>query len=365
MSVLHIINSLNFGGAEKLLFDTIPKLKDKGLEVDLMILYGEKTFFFKELEKRCNIKIIKPKKLISVYHISHFFLIKKYIKNYDTVHVHLFPCLYWVAIASIFTKKPPKLLFTEHNTNNRRRNNILFKYLDRFIYKKYDKVIAISDGVKQNLKDHLGQEKNNIIQINNGVDISFFHNSKPYSNLEINLPEDAKIIIQVSSFYPQKDHDTLLKAVSLLPEDTHLILVGNGVLIEEKKKLASDLNITKRVHFLGYRNDVNRLLKTADICVLSSHYEGFGLAIVEGMASGIPCIGSNVKGLSEVLKDAGILFERGDHIQLKNSLEKLLSDKQYYDSIVEKCIKKSKEYDISLMVNKHLKVYNSLKKQIN
>lgn len=365
MRVLHIINSLNFGGAEKLLFDTLPKFKDKGLEVHLMVLYGEETFFFKELVKKHSLTIIKTKKLRSVYHISHFFEIRKHLKNYDIVHVHLFPCLYWVAIASIFTRHSSKLLFTEHNTNNRRRDLVVFKYLDKFIYKKYDKIIAISKGVKENLNKHLGNIKHNITEINNGVDTRFFKEANAYSHAEIGLPKTAKVIIQVASFYPQKDQDTLLKSVALLPEDTHLLLVGSGPLVKDKRELASKLNITNRVHFLGYRDDVSRLLKTAHICVLSSHYEGFGLSIVEGMAAGIPCIGSDVKGLSEVLKDGGVIFETGNHLQLKKIIETLFSDKKYYDAIAKKGEDKSKKYDISLMVNSHLKVYNTLTDPIN
>mgnify|MGYP000294801803 FL=1 len=145
-----------------------------------------------------------------------------------------------------------------------------------------------------------------------------------------------------------------------MPEDVHLLLVGNGVLIEEKKKLASHLKISDRVHFLGYRSDVSRLLKTADICVLSSHYEGFGLAIVEGMAAGIPCIGTNVDGLSQVIEGAGLLFETGNHNQLKEKLHQLFTDKEYYNKISKQCEVRAKEYDISLMINAYVNLYNEL-----
>lgn len=360
MKVLHIINSLNFGGAEKLLYDCIPKFKAQGLDVNIMVLYGKKTFFYNTLEKQHNIKIIKPKKIISIYNISHILHIRKVIKHYDIVHVHLFPALYWVALASIFLKKSPKLLLTEHNTVNRRRNSKVFKYLDQQIYKNYQTVIAISKGVKINLEQHLGKNNYNIITINNGVDTHFFNQAKAYLNTQLNIPNKAKLIIQISSFYPQKDQDTLIKAAALLEENIHVLLVGDGALINEKKKLAITLNIGHRVHFLGYRNDVERLLKTAHICVLSSHYEGFGLAAVEGMASGIPCIASNLKGLREVVKNAGILFEVGNHLELKKIIEQLFLDQAYYDSIANKCRNRAKQYDISLMIRQHLNLYSTL-----
>ena len=360
MKLLHIINSLHFGGAEKLLLDTVPAFKRKGIDVEIMVLYNEKTFFYKELENRYKIKIIAPKKRKSIYSLSHILWIRKYIKNYDIIHVHLFPSLYWLSLATLFLTYKTKLLFTEHNTQNRRYHLPFFKYLDAYIYNKYHKTIAISEGVKNNLQNHLGSSYTAIEVINNGINTKVFQDSIGYTNNELGLSEGVKKVIQISSFTAQKDQDTLLKAIELLPEDVHLLLVGNGVLIEEKKKLASHLKISDRVHFLGYRSDVSRLLKTADICVLSSHYEGFGLAIVEGMAAGIPCIGTNVDGLSQVIEGAGLLFETGNHNQLKEKLHQLFTDKEYYNKISKQCEVRAKEYDISLMINAYVNLYNEL-----
>lgn len=360
MKVLHVINSLYFGGAEKLLLDTIPRFKNKGLEVDILVLHGKKTFFFNELEGKHKIKIITPKNIKSVYKLTHIFFVRKFIKKYTIVHVHLFPSLYWVAIASLFVVKKPKLVFTEHNTHNRRRTIKLFNFLDKFIYNKYDKIITISNAVKQNLEAYLKIENNKIALINNGVDVSFFKNSRPYSLCDFHMPKRAKIIIQVASFTKQKDHNTLLKATALLSDNTHLFLVGSGPLLKQTQELATSLNIEKRVHFLGNRNDVNRLLKTADICILSSHYEGFGISIVEAMASGLPCIGSNVPGLSNVLENAGVSFEKENHLELKNIIEKLLSDTNFYNNVAANCIKRAQEYDISITIEKQIGVYKNL-----
>lgn len=362
MRILHVINSLHFGGAEKLLSDIIPEFKHQGLDVEVMVLYNEETFLFKELANRHGVKVIAPQKLRSLYSFSHLMWIRKHVKQYDIIHVHLFPTLYWVVLSTLLLKHNTKLVVTEHNTNNRRQSLPFLKYLDKFIYKRYDKIIAISEGVNKNLQSQLGKNHSTIEVINNGVNTSLFNEAIAFSKNELDLPEDAKIVIQVSSFFPQKDHDTLLKAISLLPEDIHLILVGYGLLINEKKELATSLKISKRVHFLGYRKDVAALLKMSDVCVLSSHYEGFGLSIVEGMAAGIPCVGSNVDGLSQVIGDAGVLFEKGNYNQLKDILHQLFSNKEHYDQISKQCLGRSRKYDISLMINAHLKMYNRIAK---
>lgn len=360
MKILHIINSLHFGGAEKLLLDTVPEYIKRGIETEILLLDDHKTPFYTDLTEKYHVKILSNTKKRSLYNPLHMLRIRRYIKHYDIIHVHLFPSLYWVALATLFLRHKTKLIVTEHNTENRRRNVSLLKYIDRYVYKKYDKIIAISEGVKENLKKHLGKHDPMICTINNGIDTKRFKEANPYSKNTLGIPENAKIIVQVSSFTAQKDQDTLLKALSLLPEEVHVLLVGDGPLREEKKQLATTLKINHRVHFLGYRTDIPQLLKTSDVSVLSSHYEGFGLAIVEGMAAGNPCIGADVPGLSEVIGEAGILFEKGSHIQLKEIVEQLLSDKEYYAKIQKQCTDRAQQYDLSPMIDAYINLYNTL-----
>lgn len=360
MKILHIINSLHFGGAEKLLLDTVPEYIQRGIETEILLLDDHKTPFYTDLTQKHHVKILANTRKRSIYNPLHILRIRRCIKHYDVIHVHLFPSLYWTALATLFLRHKTKLIATEHNTENRRRNVPLLKYIDRYIYKKYDKIIAISEGVKENLQKHLGKHDHTICTINNGIDTKLFREANPYSKHALGIPEDAKVIVQVSSFTAQKDQETLLKAISLIPEEVHLLLVGDGPLKEEKKQRANALKINHRVHFLGYRTDISQLLKTSDISVLSSHYEGFGLAIVEGMASGNPCVGSDVPGLSEVIGEAGILFEQGNHIQLKEILQQLLSDEEYYIKIQKQCTNRAQQYDVSLMIDAYINLYNTL-----
>ncbi len=360
MKILHVINSLNYGGAEKLLVDTIPKYKNQGINVELFILNDIKTSFSESLEIDHNIKILKPIKTKSLYNFSHLFALRKLFNNYDIIHVHLFPSLYWLSLASFFKKYNTKLILTEHNTENKRRKLLLFKYVDRIIYKRFNKIIAISDGVNKNLRQHLGRKNKNIVTIENGIDLESIINAKQYNKTELNLKKDSNIIIQVSSFTKQKDQKTLIKAVSYLKENSELLLVGDGPLKEEHINYCKSLGVKNRVHFLGFRTDIPRLLKTADICVLSSHYEGFGLSIVEGMAANKPCIGTNVSGLAEVLKNYGVLFKPGNYKQLNSILSNLLEDKSYYDNVKKKCLNRANDYSINKMVLYYIDVYKKL-----
>ena len=156
------------------------------------------------------------------------------------------------------------------------------------------------------------------------------------------------------------DRSTLIKALKLLPEHIKLILVGDGPLKRECEMLVAELGLNERVLFLGIRTDVPQLLKTADIVVLSSKYEGLSLSSIEGMASGKPFVASNVPGLKEVVQGAGILFEQGNDKELAFKINELLENENYYNEIVGKCLERASNYDIEIMVNKHIDLYNSL-----
>jgi hypothetical protein len=130
----------------------------------------------------------------------------------------------------------------------------------------------------------------------------------------------------------------------------------------DNKELAEKLGISGRTHFLGFRQDIPRILKTIDIVVLSSHWEGLSLASIEGLASGKPFIASRVPGLEEVVKSAGILFEQGDEIALVEIINRLFSDKVKYDEISNKCIIESRMYSIKNMMINVLNVYSKNKK---
>ena len=103
------------------------------------------------------------------------------------------------------------------------------------------------------------------------------------------------------------------------------------------------------------------VLKSADVVALSSHFEGFGLAAVEGMAAGKPVVASDVDGLHEIVAGNGVLFPHGDAVALADVIKKLCNDKVEYEAVAGRCQAKAKQYDISLMAANYDEVYRSLK----
>ena len=361
LKIAHIINSMATGGAEKLLVDIIPRLEKKSLDVDLILLNGGEHQLKSQLESTMNGRVISLGNG-SVYSPIHVFKLHRLLKTYDIVHVHLFPSLYWVAISKLIFGYKGQLVFTEHNITNRRFNSWWSAHIDRIIYSQYDRVIAITEPIRKIIGDRFGI-LNRTFLIENGINLKEIDVSDPYSDEEMKtwiLENNKRILIQISAFRQQKDQMTLIKALEYLPSDVILLLIGEGELLEECRKKAIDLGIESKVFFLGVRSDVPRLLKSADIVVLSSKYEGMSLSSIEGMASGRPFVASDVPGLSEIVRGAGVLFPQGDAKQLANEINHLLDDKKYYNGVVEKCQKKAALFDVSKMVQKHVDLYESI-----
>ncbi len=358
--VLHIINNLDTGGAEKLLVDSLPKYCTD-IQVDLLLLDGASTLFKQKLKETFTGNVFTSG-LSSIYSPLHVIKLKPYLISYDIIHVHLFPSLYWTAITKFLFRLKVPLLFTEHSTNNKRLKNAFSIKIDRWIYSLYEKIIAITPAVKQELINKLNLKDAKCDVIYNGVDFLHISSAIPYSKYEISGDNKSILLIQVSRFQPEKDQKTVIKSLIYLPKTIKLVLVGDGKLLAECVTLSKQLNLQDRVIFLGSRFDVPELLKTCDIVVQSSHWEGFGLAAVEGMAAGKPVIASNVSGLKDIVENAGLLFEKGGAEDLAQIILKLVNNNAFYRKIAGNCAVRAEQYSLQKMVNSISHLYNRILK---
>lgn len=355
MKILHVITSLHTGGAEKLMVDLLPRLKDKGVDVDLCVHDETNTNFKKELENN-GISVFGLGESGNVYSPLKFLRLLPKLKNYDIIHSHNTASQFFVAVYSLFNRKKI-FITTEHGGSNRRRNIKGFRIIDRWLYKRYNKVICIAEKTKDNLLNYLKDDSDRFIIINNGIDTTKFLNAEPTLELE-QLAPGSKKIIMVAGFRWEKDHPTLIKALRLLPAKFHLFLVGDGVRKDELITLTKSEGLTERVHFMGIKNNVPSLLKSADYVIMSSHFEGLSLSSVEGMASGKPMIASDVDGLREVIPDKRLLFQHQNAKELADIIMDLDKNIDKYEEVSKHCIETSKKYDISYMVDEYIKIYD-------
>lgn len=356
MKILHVITSLRTGGAEKLMVDLLPRLKNMGDDVELCVFDGVDTPFMSDIANR---GVVVHKLTQSMYSFKNVIKLYSLVKRFDVVHTHNSPCQFAMALLKPFYSG--EIVTTEHSTSNRRRGNKLWLILDRWMYSCYKAIICVSEIAGQNIKKYTGDNNLTIIVIPNGIEVEKFASSSSDLALSVEFANCHKGVM-VAGFRYEKDQKTVIEAYKDLPEKYHLIFVGDGEKRDEYEKLVEDHGLKDRVHFLGVRNDVPNVLKTADVVIMSSHREGLSLSNLEGMACGRPFIASDVPGLHEIVGGYGVLFPHEDAKALAKEIMRLAEDREWYDNVVSKCQERARMFDIQKMAEGYRNLYYSLKK---
>ena len=260
------------------------------------------------------------------------------------------------------------------------------------MYGRYDKIICISEIAEERLREYLGTQipqisqiengndnvnedearrrlsiinyqlsikrSYNICTINNGVDVEAIHGAEPIAEMR----SGKFVVVMVAGFREAKDQDTLIRAMALLPkEEYELWLVGDGTRRANLELIIDNLQLGDQVKLLGLRTDVPRILKTADVVVMSSHWEGLSLSNIEGMSAGKPFVASDVNGLREVTQGYGILFPHEDAEALARIIRQLHDDREYYQEVADRCYERAKEFDIQKMAEAYAYAYRELR----
>ena len=346
--MLHVINDLDpEGGAQGIVRDLTSRTPD-GVEWSILTLSAISQGIAQDLSARgvhhSHLYPLRPGSIRAARHM---------LGRADVLHVHLFPSLYWAALSS-----KPKV-FTEHNTHNRRRNHSHLRFLDHLVYRRYDRIACISPEARSALESWLGSETKQrgdwLCVVSNGVRLERFQGFPRKS------PHGEIHIAMIGSFAVQKDQATLVRAMAALPPSFRLSFVGSGPLQGEVVSLCRTLGLAERVSFLGYvaPSEIPAVLATTDVYVQSSHWEGFGLAAVEAMASGVPTLGSSVPGLSGVIGDPDLLFPAGDDVALARLLLEV-TDPQRYVSLSQAALQRAQTFDSVQMSESYLRVYREL-----
>lgn len=350
MKILHVINDLETGGAQRLVADMLPLMQAEGHTVDLLVIRDLESDMADYI-RQCGITIhsLHARSLKSPRLIRQ---IRRFIPTYDIVHVHLFPALYLVALARRGTR--PRLFYTEHSTSNRRRTKPYLRPIEKFIYSRYDRIISISPETCTSLIGWLGNASpDRHVVIENGVDLSRFEFCAQRRELQY------RRLIMVARFVEAKNHAQVIRAMSLLPLEYHVTFVGDGPTLPACRQLAADLGVADRITFVGTRSDIPDLLVQADLGIHCSHWEGFGLTSVEIMASGLPVIVTDVPGLRQVVEGAGLIVPDDDAETLAQTIQNVLSDETFYAQIVEKCKKRAVKYNNHTMVSRYIQEYHN------
>jgi glycosyltransferase involved in cell wall biosynthesis len=193
------------------------------------------------------------------------------------------------------------------------------------------RLVAVSHDLASFLAHRMRLDRSALTVVHNGVPVPVreARNQRERSVLRsaLGLPREGSLLVAVGNLYAVKDHATLLRALARL-DDAHLAIAGRGEEEEPLRALARDLDLADRLHLLGLRDDVDRLLAAADVFVQPSRSEGLPLALLEAMAAGLPVVATRVGGLPEAVVpgECGELVPAADPEALAVVLRSLLAD---------------------------------------
>lgn len=213
----------------------------------------------------------------------------------------------------------PVLIQVEHNS--RERYTPWSRWLSRRLARKSAALVGVSEGVRQSLLAQ-GLPADKTVAIPNGIDLARFADA---------AGEREQGLVMSARFARQKDHATLIDALALLSAQglkPRLQLAGTGPLMARMQARAARLKLGGQLTFLGHHADMPGLLRSQAVYVLSTHFEGMPLALVEAMAAGCACIASDVVGVRGVIEDGvtGLLVPESDAPALANAIGRLLRD---------------------------------------
>lgn len=354
IKILFVINSLEGGGAEKVIIKILKQINNEIFLYDVALL-RKKGIYINALKDNVNIYDlgVRSEKIGKYIPLAA----KKLIdleKKYDLVISFMWESNIINLIASLFSKK--KRIISER-INLIEYINVTFPSLKRYfallltklLYKRANLIITPSHGLKSQLVSFCKIKDNSIKVIPNPFDLERI---KKLSEEEIDIK--YPYILFVGRLHNQKNIPLLLESFKDLREkNISLLIIGEG---QEKGRLinlANELGISERVVFMDFQKNPYKYMKKATCLVLSSYYEAFPNVLVEAMASGCPVISTNCPfGPSEIIENDknGLLIKVNDKEGLTEALKRVISDANFRTTLIENGYKSAEKYDIKKVI---------------
>jgi glycosyltransferase involved in cell wall biosynthesis len=366
MRVLLLATHLNIGGVAVYTVNLARALKKKNISVWVGSSGGD---LVKALEKNGIFHLpldVKTKFEFNLKLIPALFKLLVFIKKNNIDIIHAGTRVTQVLAYLCSRLSPASYVSTCHGFFKKTR-------ISRRLFGAWgNHVIAISDVVREHLVKDLNVKRENVFLIYNGVDVEAF--SHPIDKDEKGILKSnlglakSPVIGSISRLSPVKGLRYLLFAMKdILREmpEARLLLVGEGPSKEHLLELSRKLGIDNNVFFALNTTQTQRFLSIIDIFIFYSLEEGLGLSLLEALASGKPCVASNVGGVSSIVEDGitGLLVPPKDTHALKDAIIRLLKDRRLGASLAKEgnsLVKK--KFSLEKMVERVIDVYNKASK---
>ena len=342
MKILYCITSSSWGGAQLHVLELCADQLARGNEVTFIV--GNKGPLLDKVKQLKGVKVILLPSLVReispTNDIKAIVELRKIIKSEspDIVHLH---------------SSKAGVIFTVHGWAftdgvSSRLKKSLYRIIEKSVRHFTDLFICVSYyDEKIGKRDKVLDSTSNVKVIHNG--------STTPSEQSINYSVHTPLrLVMIARFSPQKDQETLINAVTKLPKDSYkLTFVGDGETLQTNKELVSKYGLNHNIKFVGFKDDISDELINNDVYILSTHYEGLPISIIEAMSYGLPILATNVGGNSEMLENNinGFLFTSKD--ELAEKLNYLINNPETVKKMGQKSYRIfSDEYSLSQCLTK-------------
>lgn len=360
--------------------DNIRILQELGYQVDVACNFEEGSItsvervqkFKEELEKQGirYFQIPIPRSITRITNIlKSYKLTKKLSKeNYDLVHCH--SPIGSVICRQAFKNTQTKIVYTAHGFHFYKgaplKNWLIFYPIEKYYSRWTDVLITIN---KEDYDRAKRQKMAKVIEYvpGIGIDLSKYNNesqSKSTLRAELLLPNESLILTSVGELNDNKNHQIVIKALAKINDPrVHYIICGKGDNRDKLLKLAEELNISDKIHLLGFRKDIPEILSQSDIFVFPSLREGLPVSLMEAMASGLPCIVSDIRGNKDLIDNGkgGYLIGPTDYIKYSNTLKNLVMSSNEQNKMRLYNLNKIKMFDKKIIGSRMMKIYDDFK----
>lgn len=332
------------GGAENFVYTFLESLDNARFEKYIVCpAGGYYTEKFSLLTKK--VLLVDPRR--SFMNLGIILRVAKFIKEnkIDIIHTMLYTSDFCGIVARRFSGRPCILntingfnfMVLEKGSLRLKRRIASFVY--RFIYRYSDRLIAVSEAVRQDLIDRNGikaDPKKIKTVLAAGINASHTSSGGDIKDFRINSSGDKKLIVSaIGTLNEVKDYDNILEALSLVLtkySDVKLFIAGDGPDKERLEKRMSDLGLNANVYFLGNLEDKrkNDLLSITDIFIIGSISEGCPTSLLEAMCFEKPIVATKVGGIPEIIKhdESGLLVPARDPVRLADAILDLVKDEE-------------------------------------
>jgi len=366
MKILYSCLSKSWGGMEMFTLTAIKQLLKKNCTVELLCIEDSRL----HLEARTIGIIIHPVKVAGYFHPFSILRIANIIRknHYDLIHTQASKDLWFIVPTLKLLKKNTPLILTKQVGSFIVKKDMFHK----FIYKRLNLALAISQIIKKNLLDTCPLTEDKILLLHNGIDTKIFDPAIVEQNKvrdEFGIQQNEILIGMLARLSPGKGHEEFLLAAKRLKEkfdNLKFIIVGEASRGEDDyanqiKKLAQKLKLNNLI-FTGFRKDTPEVLAAMDIFVFPSHNEAFGISLAEAMAMGKPSVCSNTDGVLDIAVDevTSLLFETKNAYELQLKIEKLINSNELRKKLGEAARKHAVEnFDLEILTDKVINIYKN------